>query len=259
MLYCAAFPAYRGGVAVKKKTSRKKRGKKKPGFARVQLRRGISIAARVFWATLGVQAFVIFLFGFVNPPTNFYMWTEGRRLGSIKQEWVAMADIAPDMARAVVAAEDANFCGHWGFDLGAIRQIVTSGSGRLRGASTLTQQVAKNVFLWPDRSWVRKLFEAETTLMIELFWSKRRIVEVYLNVVEFDEGVFGVGAAGPHYFGVKAGSLSLTQAARLAAILPNPKGRSASDPDTKTRKRSAAISEGARTIMADGRDDCFSG
>jgi monofunctional glycosyltransferase len=249
-------------VAVKKKTSgktRKRRGKKKPGFFRVQLSRAVKIAARVFWGVLGIQAFVVFLFGIVNPPTNFYMLSESRRLDGIKQEWMALEDVAPDMARAVVAAEDANFCGHWGFDLGAIRRVVTSGTGQLRGASTLTQQVAKNVFLWPDRSWVRKLFEAETTLMIELFWTKRRIVEVYINVAEFDEGVFGVGAAGPHYFGVKAGDLSLRQTARLAAILPNPKGRSASNPSGKTLKRAAAIVQGAQTIKADGRDDCFSG
>lgn len=95
--------------------------------------------------------------------------------------------------------------------------------------------------------------------MIELFWSKRRIVEVYVNVAELDEGVFGVGAAGPHYFGVKAGDLTLHQAARLAAVLPNPKGRSAVNPSARIRKRTSSIIQGARTIQADGRDGCFSG
>jgi monofunctional glycosyltransferase len=249
-------------VAGKKKPTckaRKKRGKAKPGMLGVQVRRSVRIIARVFWAALGFQAVIIFLLAFINPPTNFYMLSESRRLDGIKQKWVAIEDVSPHVARAVVAAEDANFCQHWGFDLAAIRSVVTSGSSRLRGASTLSQQVAKNVFLWPNRSWVRKLLEAETTLMIELLWSKRRIVEVYINVAELDEGVFGVGAAGPHYFGVNAKDLTLHQAARLAAVLPNPKGRSAVNPSGKTRKRTGAIIQGARTIDADGRDDCFSG
>ena len=249
-------------MADKKKSTgrkRKRRGKTKPGFVRVQLRRIVKITARVFWAALSIQAVIVFLFAFINPPTNIYMLSESRRLGGIKQEWIPLENLSPYVSRAVVAAEDANFCQHWGFDLAAIRSVVTSGSGRLRGASTLSQQVAKNVFLWPARSWVRKLFEAETTLMIELFWSKRRIVEVYVNVAELDEGVFGVGAAGPHYFGVKGQDLTLHQAARLAAILPNPKGRSAVNPSNKTRNRTSGIISGARTIEADGRDACFSG
>ena len=185
------------------------------------------------------------------------MLQESHRLGGIKQEWIRLEDVSGHVARAVVAAEDANFCEHWGFDLAAIREVVTHGKGRLRGASTLSQQVAKNVFLWPTRSWFRKILEAETTIMVELFWSKRRIVEVYVNVAEFDEGVFGVKAAGKHYFGVGANKITLTQAARLAAILPNPKGRSAIHPSAKTRVRAAAIVSGARTIQADGRDQCF--
>lgn len=247
---------------MKKKTTGKKRkgrGKAKPGFVWVQMRAVLRIVARLFWAVLAFQAVVIFLLAFINPPTNFYMHSESRRLDGIKQDWVAFEDVSPHVARAMVAAEDANFCAHWGFDLAAIRAVVTSGSGRLRGASTLSQQVAKNAFLWPKRSWIRKGLEVEFTLMIELLWSKRRIVEVYMNIAELDEGVFGVGAAGPHYFGVKAGDLSLHQAARLAAVLPNPKGRSAVHPSGKTRKRTGAIISGARTIEADGRDDCFSG
>ncbi len=251
----------------KKKPAKKpvrKRGKAKESPAQRRLRRvrdwlraGVKIAARGFWAVLAFQALVVFVFAFINPPTNFYMLSESRRLGGIKQDWVAIETVSPDVARAIVAAEDANFCQHWGFDLGAIRAVVTRGSGRLRGASTLSQQVAKNVFLWPARSWLRKAMEAEMTLMIELFWSKRRIVEVYMNVAELDEGVFGVGAAGPHYFGVKASDLSLLQAARLAAVLPSPKGRSAVNPSVSTRKRTASIMDGARTIAADGRAACF--
>lgn len=239
------------------KKPKKKRGKAKESILRIRARAALRIVARVFWALLGFQAAVIFIFAFVNPPTNFYMLSEHRRLGDIKREWVEIKSVTADMARAAVAAEDADFCLHWGFDLKAIRAVVESGSSRLRGASTISQQVAKNVFLWPTRSWLRKLLEAETTLMVELFWSKRRIVEVYINIAEFDEGVFGVAAAGQHYFGVKPENLSLLQAARLAAILPDPKRRSALRPGPKTRKRTAAIMDGARTIKADGRDQCF--
>jgi len=217
----------------------------------------VRVGARVFWALLGIQAVMIFLFAFVNPPTDFYMLSEQRRLGDIRQNWIALDQLPDDVPRAFVAAEDANFCQHWGFDLGAIRAAVESGGKRLRGASTISQQVAKNVFLWPSRSWVRKAFEVETTLLVELLWSKRRIIEVYLNIAEFDEGVFGVGAASPWYFGVPARKMTLAQAARLAAILPNPKHLSARTPNARTTKRARAIVDGARTIANDGRDVCF--
>ena len=163
--------------------------------------------------------------------------------------------IAPVMARSVVAAEDANFCLHWGFDMAAIREALEDGAGR--GASTLSQQTVKNVFLWHGRSWPRKALEALMTPVVELIWSKRRIVEVYLNVAEFDTGVFGVEAAARHYFGVSAADLSPVQAARLAAILPDPKNRSASQPSAFVRQRAAAILDGAETIRQDGRAACF--
>lgn len=250
-------------MATKRRTTRKKLPKKRAGSAALgwrvpSWRRVVRTIAQVFLWWFVFQLALVFLFAFVNPPTNFYMASESWRLGGVRQDWVAIEDMSPDMPRAVVAAEDADFCNHWGFDLTAIRAVVNSNSKRVRGASTISQQVAKNVFLWPNRSWVRKLFEAETTVLIELVWSKRRIVEVYLNVAEFDEGVFGVGAAAPYYFGVSAKDLSLTQAARLAAILPNPKKWSASKPNGSTLRRSKAIMSGAETIAADGRDACFS-
>lgn len=202
-----------------------------------------------------VAVLVVVLAAFVNPPTNFYISSENRRLGGVKQTWVAMEDIAPVMARSAVAAEDANFCEHWGFDLVAIKLAIAQGSSR--GASTLSQQTVKNVFLWQSRSWIRKAMEALMTPLVEVIWTKRRIVEVYLNIAEFDEGVFGVGAAAQHYFGVTAARLSPTQAARLAAILPSPKTRSASRPSNAVRKRTRQIISGAATIRADGRARCF--
>lgn len=196
------------------------------------------------------------LFALVNPPRGLYMRQEAGRLGGIQQDWVDADDMAPVMLRAAVAAEDANYCHHWGFDMAAIRQAM--GRGGNRGASTISQQVVKNVFLWHGRNWARKALEAVLTPVMETTWSKRRILEVYLNVAEFDEGVFGVGAAAQHYFGVSAKDLSATQAARLAMVLPNPKDRSASRPSAAQRRRTAAIMDGAQTIAADGRAACFS-
>ena len=213
------------------------------------------------WALRGLAgiaafyALLIVLFSFVPPPVNIYQMQESWRLGGIEKDWVSWEEIAPAMARSVVAAEDANFCLHWGFDMAAIRAAVDQGSQR--GASTLTQQVVKNTFLWHGRSWLRKAMEAVLTPVVELIWSKPRILEVYLNVAEFDEGIFGVQAAAQHHFGVDARDLTETQAARLAAVLPDPKGRSASDPSDFVRKRTRSILSGAETIAADGRANCF--
>lgn len=218
-------------------------------------RRGLFWVKRAAQAVLGFYAVLILLYSFLPVPTNLYILSESLRLGGVEKDWVSFDDIAPDMARAAVAAEDANFCLHWGFDMAAIREAIKEGSNR--GGSTITQQTVKNVFLWHDRNWVRKAAEALLTPVIELVWSKRRILEVYLNVAEFDEGVFGVEAAAKHHFGVSARDLSPTQAARLAAVLPDPKGRSASDPSSFVRRRTKQIMSGADTILADGRAACF--
>jgi monofunctional biosynthetic peptidoglycan transglycosylase len=216
-----------------------------------------SVRRVVLWgllAVFGVALLWTLLYAVINPPTTPYMRAEAHRLVNIKHDWVAIEDIAPVMARSAVAAEDANFCLHWGLDVNAIRSAVDAGRG---GASTISQQVVKNVFLWHGRSWSRKAIEAIWTPLAEAVWSKRRIVEIYLNVAEFDEGVFGVQAAARHYFGVDAANLTSLQSARLAAILPAPKNRSAANPSSFTRTRTAAIISGAATIAADGRADCF--
>ena len=207
---------------------------------------------------VGVAAFygvLIVLFSFVPPPINIYQAQEAWRLGGIEKDWVGWDEIAPVMARSVVAAEDANYCLHWGFDMAAIREAIEEGGAR--GASTLSQQVVKNTFLWHGRSYLRKALEAAITPVIELLWSKQRILEVYLNTAEFAEGVFGVQAAAQHHFGVDAADLSALQAARLAAVLPNPKDRSASQPSDFVRKRTRSILSGAETIDVDGRAGCF--
>ncbi|MGI3169728.1 monofunctional biosynthetic peptidoglycan transglycosylase [Pseudooceanicola sp. C21-150M6] len=210
---------------------------------------------RLGLVVVGLIVGLVLLYSVLNPRTGIYMTGERLRLGEIDHSWIDLEEIAPVMARSVVAAEDANFCEHWGFDIGAIRAAWDAGGNR--GASTLTQQVVKNVFLWHGRSWLRKALEALMTPLVETLWSKRRIVEVYLNMAEFDEGVFGIDAAAHHYFGKTPSELNPTEAARLAAVLPSPKVRSASQPGPIVRKRSAAILDGAATIRNDGRAACF--
>lgn len=221
------------------------------------LRTGFRWLGRGLGLVAATYAVLVLLFSFVAPPINFYQLGEAWRLGGIEKDWVSWEEIAPIMGRSAVAAEDANFCNHWGFDMAAIREAIEQGSNR--GASTISQQVVKNVFLWHGRSWVRKAMEAVLTPVVELVWSKQRILEVYLNVAEFDEGVFGIQAAARHHFGVDAKDLTAVQAARLAAVLPDPKGRSASKPSSFVRSRTRSIIAGAETIAADGRSACFEG
>jgi monofunctional biosynthetic peptidoglycan transglycosylase len=218
----------------------------------MRIRRALrwAVLAPVLLAGTGVLLYAV-----VNPPLTHTIWAEQRRLGGVERAWVPMERIAPVMARSVVAAEDANFCLHWGFDMDAIRDALEEGARR--GASTISQQTVKNVYLWQGRSWTRKALEAVLTPGVELVWSKRRILEVYLNVAEFDTGVFGVEAAARSYFGVSAAELSAGQAARLAAVLPNPKARDAASPSAWLARRAASIADGAATIEADGRAACF--
>ncbi len=209
---------------------------------------GYALAAVVLW----VGAYTV-----INPPGGYYLAAEWVRLGAVERDWADMEDISPDLARAVMAAEDARFCEHWGLDFEAIgKAIEERGRGRIRGASTITQQVAKNVFLWHRPSWLRKGLEAGFTLLIESIWSKRRTLEVYLNVAEFGEGVFGAEAAARHYWGRPAAELTLAQAARLAAVLPDPKNRDPRRDTAFMNRRAGAIAAGARTLEAEGRAAC---
>ncbi|GHE20668.1 monofunctional biosynthetic peptidoglycan transglycosylase [Halomonas urumqiensis] len=162
---------------------------------------------------------------------------------SIEHQWRSWAVLSDHAKIAVIAAEDQRFPAHRGFDLHEMRRALEASrnGGRLRGASTISQQTAKNLFLWTGRSWIRKGFEAWFTLLIETLWPKERILEVYLNIVEWDNGVFGLEAAAQHYFGVSADQLSVHQASRLAAILPNPRGLDAARPSVQVERRSAWI------------------
>jgi monofunctional biosynthetic peptidoglycan transglycosylase len=200
---------------------------------------------------------LIAAFAVVPPPSTPYILWQGLRHGPVERDWVPMEAMAPIVPRAFVAAEDANFCRHWGFDVPAIRAVIESG-GR-RGASTISQQTVKNVFLWQGRSWPRKALEAAITPAVEALWSKRRILEVYLNVAEMGPGVFGIEAAARHWFGVPAAEITPAQAARIAAILPAPAERSPAEPSDFVRRRGAQILDGAETIRRDGRAACFEG
>ncbi len=193
----------------------------------------------------------------VDPPGGVYMAAEALRLGGVERDWRDLDQMTPALPRSVMAAEDARFCDHVGFDLEAIQTAIEERErGRFRGASTISQQVAKNVFLWHGGGWVRKGLEAGFTVLIEAMWPKRRILEVYLNTAEFAEGVFGAEAAARHAFGRGADALSADQAARLAAVLPNPKERSAAHPSAFVQRRARAIRAGAQTLRAEGRDAC---
>jgi len=219
------------------------------------VRWAVKWAVRAVGVAIVLVALWIGAYAVLPVPSTLYIQSEVRRLGGVDYEWVPVDDIAPVMLRSVVAAEDANFCNHWGFDVAAIREAIDDG-GR-RGASTISQQTVKNAFLWHGRSWPRKGLEALMTPAIEAAWSKRRILEVYLNIAEFGEGIFGVEAAARNYFRVGPEDLTADQAALLAAILPSPKTRNAAHPGRFTRNRAIQIRSGAQTIAADGRAACF--
>ena len=170
--------------------------------------------------------------------------TEGKEL-KLSHHWVPLERISVDMPTAVMASEDARFLDHHGFDFNAIVSAAERNrkhpEKRKLGASTISQQTAKNVFLWPGRSWTRKGFEAYFTLLIELFWSKQRIMEVYLNSIEMGDGIYGADAVAQEHFGVSASQLSRSQCALVAATLPNPRRFSSKHPSAYMKKRQAKI------------------
>jgi monofunctional biosynthetic peptidoglycan transglycosylase len=172
---------------------------------------------------------------------------------------VPLEAIAPALRHAVIASEDQRFCLHHGFDWTEIERAFSERARRERGASTLSQQVAKNVFLWPGKSWLRKGLEAYFTVFVEAFWSKHRILETYLNVAEWGPGIYGAEAAARYHFGTTADALSGWQAARLAAILPNPVLWRAEPPGPYVRAAAQAIEQKMATVAAAGLTRCVDG
>lgn len=199
------------------------------------------------------------IYRFVPPPITILMIERLAQGKGLDHRWTPIRRISPVMTRAVIAAEDARFCSHHGFDFNAIEKAVAHNEkkpGRIRGGSTVSQQTAKNVFLWPERSWLRKGLEAYYTVLIEVGWGKRRIMEVYLNTVEMGPGVYGVESASRRYFHHGADKLSAVEAARLAAILPSPLKWKAEKPGPYVRKRTGRIGAASGTVRRDGLADC---
>lgn len=208
-----------------------------------------SILSKVLLWFLMVSVFWVLVYRFVNPPITLLMVQRNMERSSedkpskMKKEWVDFEDISDNMKRAAVSAEDQLFLKHLGFDIKAIEKaFATNKKGKkIKGGSTISQQTAKNVFLWPGRSWVRKGFEAYFTLLIEILWSKERILEVYLNVIEMGDGVYGAEAAAQEYFGKSCRKLTRSQSALIAACFPNPRRWTPRKPTTYIRHRQYLI------------------
>jgi monofunctional biosynthetic peptidoglycan transglycosylase len=214
-------------------------------------------AARIAAILVALPLVLLVLYRFVPPPGTPLMLIRAVEGEGIDKAWRSLAAISPQAVRAVMAAEDARFCRHHGFDwveLGNAWSQWRRG-GRLRGGSTISQQTTKNLFLWPGRDFVRKAIEAALTVPLELLWSKARIIEVYLNIVEWGPGIYGVEAAARHYFARPAAALTRREAALLAAILPNPRRWSASRPTPYIRARAATI-EARMSAVGRGRPVC---
>jgi monofunctional biosynthetic peptidoglycan transglycosylase len=189
-------------------------------------RRVVKWIIKVILIFLSVTVGFVLLYKFVNPPITSFMISKYFSGGGtlIQKDWVSLADISPELPLAVIAAEDQKFLEHNGFDIDAIEKAIQDNAkgNRIKGGSTISQQTAKNVFLVPNRSWVRKGLETYFTFLIEVFWSKQRIMEVYLNVIEQGDGVYGVQASAVLNFNRDAKSINRSQAALMAVVLPNP-------------------------------------
>jgi len=196
---------------------------------------------RIIIIFMVVSILLVLAFRFINPPGSMLMFEQKMINFSEKQQrtWRDFNSMPDNIKIAVIAAEDQNFTNHFGVDLKAIEQAImhNENSQTIRGASTITQQVAKNLFLWPSRSFIRKAFEFWFTLWIELFWSKQRILEIYLNSVEWGEGIFGIEAAARYYFHTSVNNLTLDEACLLAAILPNPRNLNPVHPNENIRNK----------------------
>ena len=197
----------------------------------------------------------------IPPPMTMLMAQQALAGRGLDYRWRSLDDISPRLIEAAIAAEDSRYCAHSGFDMQAIEKALEANKrGRkVRGGSTISQQTAKNVFLWPGRDWIRKGLEAGYTVMIETVWSKRRIMEVYLNVAEWAPGVYGAEAAARHWFGKSARDLTPREAARLAAILPSPRRYQAAEPGPYVRRRAGRVQAAARVVRNEGLATCVTG
>lgn len=196
------------------------------------LRRSVPFLGAIAFALLVGPLFLLMIYRIVPPPVTPLMVIRLFEGEALSKNWTSLEKISPSLPKLVIAAEDNTFCSHWGFDIAVYQaQLEKSLKGRAsRGASTISMQLAKNLFLWPGRSYIRKALEIPLTLYVELVLPKRRIMELYLNVVEFGPGIYGAEAAAQAHFNTSADKLSPRQSAQLAAVLPNPRRWSASKP-----------------------------
>ena len=244
-------------MALKAPKKKKTGARKKRGFLD---RVTITLRAVLFTGLAALVGSVLWAgtYRFAEPPGTLTM--AERRLGgqTVAQSWTPLSDISPHLVRAVIAGEDTRFCLHDGIDFEAIDKAVSEAEngGRLRGASTISQQTAKNAFFWNGGGWARKGGEAWMTLVIETLWPKRRIMEVYLNVAEWGDGLFGAEAAARARFGKGAGELTVREAALLAAVLPNPHKWRVDPPGPYVRGRAATLRARMLQVRRDGLDQC---
>ena len=199
------------------------------------------------------------LYRFVPPPITATMAGDLVSGRGLTKDWMSLSEMDPDMARAAIAGEDGKFCLHDGFDRDAIAAAFRRNQqgGRIRGGSTISQQTAKNAFLWQGGGYIRKGLEAWFTVLIENIWGKRRIMEVYLNIAETGIGTYGANAGAQRYFGHDASRLSPMEAARIAAVLPLPKRREATDPEGFTRRHGNRIAANIGVVKRDRLDACL--
>lgn len=229
-------------------------------FAR--LRRALVIADRVLTYALagfvGLSLVAVLAYAQRPAPATLLMVQRALEGQDVRYSWRPLEAISPDLVRAVIAAEDARFCSHSGFDYDAIQRALREAEdgGRLRGASTISQQTAKNAFLWPQRSWLRKGAETWFTMLGEAIWTKRRIMEIYLNVAEWGDGVFGAEAAAQARFGKSAADLTAREAALLAAVLPNPHEWRLDPPGPYVSGRASSLQGRMRDVRESGLDSC---
>ncbi len=234
----------RQGTETKAETKKRTRSKQRTGFRRWLWRLGIVILA------LGLLPYLIVpLYAFLNPPVTLVMLqnalTEG---GGIHKTWVDLKDVSPNLIRAVVAAEDARFCSHHGIDWVEVQNALEDEGGPPRGASTITMQAARNLFYPAGRSWIRKALEAPLALYTDLILSKRRILELYLNVAEWGHGVYGVAEAANRSFGTRPARLTAGQSALLAASLPSPQSRNPAKPSRVLWRVARRVDQRAATL-----------
>lgn len=207
------------------------------------MKRVLRWVAKIAVVMFALSIAITVAYRWINPPITLLMISRALNGADINKKWVPLDEISPNLVRASIASEDNHYLGHRGFDLGAIYDAIDErNSGkRQRGASTISQQTAKNVFLWSGKSWIRKGLEVYFTFLIEHIWGKERIMEVYLNVIEMGNGVYGAEAAAQHYFGRSSSKLTQRQAALIVAAYPNPRQRDPAHPTAYLNKRASQI------------------